>query len=107
LIRFFVCSLLIGSNVLLKLPAVLTHNQAGVWARNLTVALRAAPVDTQPVIADASELTQFDSSALAVLLACRREAMALGRTFFVQGLPPRLRQLAGLYGIAALIPSPS
>jgi phospholipid transport system transporter-binding protein len=93
--------------VLLKLPAVLTHNQAGVCAGVLTVALRAAPADKEPVIADASEMTQFDSSALAVLLECRREALAMGRTFFVQGLPPRLRQLAGLYGIAALIPSPS
>ncbi len=93
--------------MLLKLPAVLTHNQAGVWARNLTVALRAAPVDTQPVIADASELTQFDSSALAVLLACRREAMARGRALFVQGLLARLCKLAALYCIDALIPSPS
>ena len=93
--------------MLLKLPAVLTHNQAGVWARSLKVALRVAAADKEPVIADASEMTQFDSSALAVLLECRREALALGRTFFVQDLPPRLRQLAGLYGIAALIPSPS
>ncbi len=93
--------------MLLKLPAVLTHNQAGVWARSLTVALRASSADKEPVIADASDMTQFDSSALAVLLECRREALALGRTFFVQGLPPRLRQLAGLYGIASLIPSPA
>ena len=93
--------------MLLKLPAVLTHNQAAVCARSLTVALRAVSADKEPVIADASQMTQFDSSALAVLLECRREALALGRTFFVQGLPPRLRQLAGLYGIAALIPSPA
>jgi len=93
--------------VLLKLPAALTHNQASAVARHLKAALRAAAADKAPVIADASEMTQFDSSALAVLLDCRREALALGRTFCVQGLPPRLRQLAGLYGIAALIPSPA
>jgi len=93
--------------VLLQLPAVLTHAQASVSARHLKAALRAAAADQAPVIADASEMTQFDSSALAVLLECRREALALGRTFFVQGLPPRLRQLAGLYGIAPLIPSPA
>ena len=92
--------------MLLKLPAVLTHNQAGVWARSLKVALQVAAADKEPVIVDAREMTQFDSSALAVLLECRREALALGRTFFVQGLPPRLRQLAGLYGVASLIPSP-
>ena len=91
--------------MLLKLPPVLTHNQAGVWARSMAVAMRVAAADKEPVIADASELTHFDSSALAVLLECRREALALGRTFGVQGLPPRLRQLAGLYGVASLIPS--
>jgi phospholipid transport system transporter-binding protein len=98
---------LTGLNVLLKLPAVLTHNQAGVCARSLKVTLHSAAADNEPVIADASEMTQFDSSALAVLLDCRREALALGLSFFVQGLPPRLRQLAGLYGIAALIPAPA
>jgi len=49
-------------------------------------------------------LSRFDSSALAVLLACRRQAQGLGRAFYVRDMPPRLRQLAGLYGIAELIP---
>jgi phospholipid transport system transporter-binding protein len=98
---------LTGFSVLLKLPAVLTHNQASEWGRSLKLALRAATSEQTPVIADASALKQFDSSALAVLLDCRREALAMGRTFWVQGLPPRLRQLAGLYGIASLIPSPA
>lgn len=93
--------------MLLKLPAVLTHAQASGASHHLKAALRAAAVDQAPLVADASDMTQFDSSALAVLLECRREALALGRPFFVQGLPPRLRQLAGLYGIAALIPSPA
>ncbi len=93
--------------MLLKLPAVLTHKQASDWARSLRLALRAAAADPTPVVADASALTQFDSSALAVLLDCRREALSMGRVFFVQNLPPRLRQLAGLYGIAALIPAPA
>ena len=56
------------------------------------------------VVADASALRIFDSSALAILLACRREALAAGKTFSVQTLPPRLRQLATLYGVAELIP---
>ncbi len=92
--------------MLLKLPSVLTHNQASESGRSLKLAVRAAAADQTPVIADASALTHFDSSALAVLLDCRREALAMGRIFWVQGLPPRLRQLAGLYGIATLIPSP-
>ncbi len=93
--------------MLLKLPSVLTHAQASDWSRSLKLAVQAAAADQESVIADASSMTQFDSSALAVLLECRREASAMGRTFWVQGLPPRLRQLAGLYGIAALIPSPA
>jgi len=66
--------------------------------------LLAEPAGVEPVVADATNLSRFDSSALAVLLACRRQAQALGRAFYVRGLPPRLRQLAGLYGIAELIP---
>jgi phospholipid transport system transporter-binding protein len=92
--------------VLLKLPTVLTHDQACDWSRSLTLAVKAAAADQETVIVDASSMSQFDSSALAVLLACRREALAMGRTFWVRGLPPRLRQLAGLYGIAMLIPAP-
>ena len=95
----------LAGSAVLKLPALLTHDQADAWVRSLKLALQAAPADTQPVVADASGLRQFDSSALAVLLACRREALALDRSFFVRDLPPRLRQLAGLYGIASLIPS--
>jgi phospholipid transport system transporter-binding protein len=93
--------------VLLKLPNVLTHDQASDCSRSLKLAVHAASADQGPVITDASSMTVFDSSALAVLLECRREALANGRAFWVQGLPPRLRQLAGLYGIASLIPPPA
>ena len=87
---------------MLTLPTVLTHAEAAGFSGGLTqlVAQQGAAV-----VADAAALTQFDSSALAILLACRREALAAGKTFSVQGLPPRLRQLAGLYGVAELIPA--
>ena len=52
---------------------------------------------------DASDLAQFDSSALAVLLDCRRQALAVGQSFTVTGAPQRLVQLATLYGVAELI----
>jgi phospholipid transport system transporter-binding protein len=42
---------------------------------------------------------------LAVLLALRRECARAGKHFVVQGLPERLRDLAGLYGIQGLLPS--
>jgi len=96
---------LTGFNVLLKLPSVLTHEQASDCSHSLNLAVQAASADQGPIIADASSMAVFDSSALAVLLDCRRQALAMGFAFWVQGLPPRLRQLAGLYGIASLIPS--
>ena len=88
----------------LKLPAALTHDQATALVKIFHMVLLAEPANREPVVADAESLSRFDSSALAVLLACRRQAQALGRAFYVRGLPPRLRQLAGLYGIAELIP---
>ena len=59
---------------LLVLPAELTHAQAGPCSRMLAQALRAEP--GPQAVADASALRHFDSSALAVLLDCRREALA-------------------------------
>lgn len=82
----------------------MTHDQAKVLAKTFEMALRAETANREPVVVDAGSLSRFDSSALAVLLACRRQAQALGRAFYVRGLPPRLRQLAGLYGVAELIP---
>jgi phospholipid transport system transporter-binding protein len=68
----------------------------------LAQGLRALP-GTQAV-ADASGLSIFDSSALAVLLECRREALAQGKTFAVARMPSQLRELATLYGVAELLP---
>jgi phospholipid transport system transporter-binding protein len=86
----------------LVLPAELTHAQAPACCRMLAQALRSDP--GRQAVADASALLHFDSSALAVLLECRREALALGKTFAVTRLPARLRDLATLYGVAELLP---
>jgi phospholipid transport system transporter-binding protein len=87
----------------LVLPAELTQHQATACSRMLAQGLRsqAEPV----VVADASALVRFDSAALAVLLECRREVLSLGKSFAIQGLPPRLRELATLYGVAELLPA--
>lgn len=87
---------------MLVLPSELTHAHAAACCRMLAQAMRAQP--EAAVIADASALQKFDSSALAVLLDCRREALALGKTFAVKDLPARLRDLATLYGVAQLLP---
>jgi phospholipid transport system transporter-binding protein len=88
---------------MLILPAELTHDHAVACLRMLTQGLRSQPEPA--VVADAGALAKFDSSALAVLLECRREAMALGKTFSVSRMPARLRELAGLYGVAQLLPA--
>ena len=88
---------------MLVLPPKLTHDEAPACLYMLQQGL-AGKTDTSTVI-DASALAQFDSSALAVLLECRRESSALGRGFAVKGLPPRLRELASLYGVAGLLPA--
>lgn len=87
---------------MLTLPAVLTHEVAAEFVSGLKKLIQAQPA---AVVPDASALTVFDSSALAVLLACRREALAAGKTFSVHGLPDRLTQLAKLYGVAELFPA--
>ena len=85
-----------------SLPAVLTHAQASASAQALVTAVKAQPQLT----IDASALQQFDSSALAVLLAGMREAQALGVQLQVQGLPARARSLVQVYGLTDVLQLP-
>ena len=85
----------------LRLPAVLMHPEASACREQLVQAM--ATTQDRVVLLDASDLQNFDSSALAVLLACRREAQRLGRSLQVQGLSERLRELATLYGVLDLL----
>ena len=89
---------------MLLLPATLTAPEARATLRMLTQALQAEP-DTGVVI-DASALQQFDSSALAVLLECQRQAQAWGRGFAVRHVPTKLTALAKLYGLDTLLLRP-
>ena len=85
---------------MLVLPAEITHEQAVACCRMLTQGLRSQA--DAAVVADASGLQRFDSSALAVLLELRREAASLGKTLAISRMPARLRELATLYGVAGL-----
>lgn len=85
------------------LPAVLTHAQAQATAQALVSSVQAEPQLTL----DASALQQFDSSALAVLLAGMRAASAQGGRLTVQGLPARAASLARVYGLADLLQLPA
>ncbi len=89
---------------MLALPAELTHAQARACARQLLQAIR--DVGDAPLVVDAAPLRRFDSSALAVLLECRRAAVARGRVLQVRAMPAALASLAGLYGVQELLPAP-
>ncbi len=88
---------------MLVLPKELTHSEANACLRMLVQGMRSQT--GADVVVDATGLSQFDSSALAVLLEFRRESLALGKRFAIRGLPPRLHDLAALYGIIDLLPS--
>ena len=87
---------------MLKLPVKITHNDAGALVSNLIGQVFAQP---DAVEVGAQQLVEFDSSALAVLLACRRAALAAGKQFSVSALPSKLAQLATLYGVEQLMTS--
>ena len=87
----------------LKLPGTLLHDQANACLADWLALLAKAPA--AEVVLDASALTEFDSSALAVLLGLRRTLIAQGKALRVEGMTPRLRELAVLYGVIDLLPS--
>ena len=87
---------------MLVLPEAITHVQASACLGVLLEAARAEQGHT--LLVDATALVRFDSSALAVLLACRREALRQQRSFAVMALPAHLRALAALYGVSDLLP---
>lgn len=85
---------------MLALPAVLTHAQAGACLEQLCAgAATSGPL----VVLDAQALQEFDSSALAVLLALRRTCLRLGKPLRIEGAPARFMHLAALYGVRALL----
>jgi phospholipid transport system transporter-binding protein len=85
----------------LKLPATLLHDQANACLAQWVAQL---PAPLLPAVSlDASALTEFDSSVLAVLLGLRREVLQRGSTLHVTGMTPRLRELASLYGVMDLL----
>ncbi|MGF6774502.1 phospholipid transport system transporter-binding protein [Paraburkholderia sp. GAS199] len=78
--------------------ATLTHESAtaALAAGLQRIAAGAGGVDCAP-------LAQFDSSALAVLLAWERAAQARGVQFEIVNLPAGLASLAHAYGVDSLI----
>lgn len=52
---------------------------------------------------DCSALKEFDSTVLAVLLAWQKKLNTEGKSFTVEYAPEKLKVLAGVYGVAALL----
>lgn len=86
---------------MLLLPATITAQDAMATLRFLTQAMKSEAEG--PVVVDGSNLRQFDSSALALLLECRRAAHAWGKSFLLRHPPPKLEALAKLYGVDVLL----
>lgn len=86
---------------MLTLPATIALADAQAVMRPLADAIAREPAGTLNI--DAVSLQRFDSSALAVLLECRRLAEKSGRSLQLHNAPPRLSQLARLYGVAELL----
>lgn len=99
--------------VVLAIPAQLTYQTATQCLAVLKRSMEQSGIlDAKKaaagavVVLDAQPLTTFDSSALAVLLECRRFALSHQVQMCIQSLPANLRSLANLYGVDGLLPAP-
>ena len=54
-------------------------------------------------IIDCSALKDFDSTVLTVLLAWQKQLQADGQSLALQGPPEKLKVLANVYGVSALL----
>lgn len=97
---------------MLVLPAQLTHESVVDTLRLFEQTIQMAEdaqskADTvakvTPLVIDGAALAHFDSSAVALLLACRRIAQKQGRRLAFQAMPEKLVALERLYGVADLL----
>ncbi len=84
----------------MQLPATATLEQAAALAATLPEAVAGG---SGVLRVDASALTAFDSSTIALLMQAHRLAQAAGRGFEVAGAPAKLAELARLYGVEELL----
>jgi phospholipid transport system transporter-binding protein len=86
----------------LALPAVASIAQAQALEGEVDAAVAAADADGLQV--DASALTEFDTSAIALLLHAQRIARSRALPLQLSGAPTKLHDLARLYGVEELLP---
>lgn len=85
----------------LHLPPSVLHTQAVACRQQWLQTLQGN--SDKVVLIDASALVEFDSSVLALLLACRCHMVQAGGRLQLAGMPPRLRELAAVYGVLTLL----
>lgn len=83
------------------LPASLTLKDSQAVLESLRQSFAADTGDTWRI--DAAAVAQLDTSALAVLLECARIAVDAKRKFEILNAPPRMADLAHLYGVDGLL----
>jgi len=92
----------------LKLPSRLRMDTArGAWAQ-MAPALRIEAGQVldaagREVRLSAAALSDFDSSALSLLLSAARQCSEQGVTLILNDAPDKLRELARVYGVAELL----
>ncbi len=83
-----------------KLPAAATLEHSAALALTLPATVAAG---SGVFRIDASDLRDFDSSTIALLMQARRLAHSAGRGFEAIGVPEQLAKLARLYGVDDLL----
>ena len=83
------------------LPATVDLDHAGQSLSDLEQQLAAAGAGELCV--DARAMQAFDSSLLALMLEARRRMQVAGGRLVITGAPPKLIELAKLYGVDELV----
>jgi len=84
-----------------SLPSSLTLKDAPAVLETLRQSFANTGGDTWRI--DAGAIAQLDTSALAVLLECARIAAGAQRKLEILNAPPRMADLAHLYGVDSLL----
>jgi phospholipid transport system transporter-binding protein len=87
---------------MLTLPETVRLGNAESVLSALTKGMQGRPAKVGLQL-DASALRDFDSAVLAVVLECKRRALALGHAIELVGAPAKLEDLARVYGLTALL----
>jgi phospholipid transport system transporter-binding protein len=90
-----------ATGVMTALPPSVTLKDAQAILESLRQSFAADGGDVWRI--DAAPVTQLDTSALAVLLECSRMAVAGKRKMQIVNPPPRMSDLAHLYGVDGLL----